>query len=54
MNIMKQALGKQWNSLPPVLQAHYQDNDNKDIGKLSVEYPAWMQLFLKVEEKNFH
>ena len=46
MNIMKQALGKQWNSLPPVLQAHYQDNDNKDIGKLSVEYPAWMQPFL--------
>ena len=47
-NIMKQALSEQWSLLPPALQAHYQDKDNKDIGKLSVEYPAWMQLFLNI------
>ena len=47
-NIMKQALSDQWNSLPSVLQAHYQDAANKDVGKLCIEYPAWMQLFLNV------
>lgn len=47
-NIMKQALSEQWSLLPPALQAHYQDADNKDIGKLSVEYPGWMQLFLNI------
>ena len=47
-NIMKQALSKQWSSLPPALQAHYQDEDNKDIGKLSIEYPGWMQIFLNI------
>lgn len=48
MNIMKQALGEQWDSLPRVLQAHYQENDNKDIGHLTVEYPGWMQPFLNL------
>jgi len=47
-NIMKQALSERWSSLPSVLQAHYQDANNKDIGKLSVEYPGWMQLFLNI------
>lgn len=47
-NIMKQALSSQWSSLPPVLQAHYQPGKNRDIGKLTVEYPGWMQLFLNV------
>ncbi len=47
-NIMKRALGEQWHSLPHALQAHYQDQDNTDIGKLSVEYPTWMQWPLNV------
>lgn len=48
MNIMKQALGEQWYSLPSVLQAHYQENNNRDIGYLTVEYPGWMQQFLNL------
>lgn len=45
-NIMRQALGDQWQELPGALQAHYQDEDNRDIGSLDIEYPTWMQLFL--------
>lgn len=47
-NIMQQALGKQWQELPEVLKAHYDDKANTDIGVLTIEYPAWMQLFLNV------
>ncbi|MDH5326444.1 MAG: DUF4166 domain-containing protein [Gammaproteobacteria bacterium] len=47
-NIMRLALGEQWQALPVALQAHYQDEDNRDIGELTIEYPAWMQLFLNL------
>lgn len=47
-NIMRQALGEQWESLPASLQAHYQDNANTDIGTLDIEYPRAMQLFLNL------
>lgn len=45
-NIMQQALGEDWGALPAVLQAHYQTQDNIDQGKLTIEYPGWMQLFV--------
>lgn len=48
MNIMRQALGEQWKQLPVVLQEHYQEMDNMDVGTLDIEYPAWMQIFLNV------
>lgn len=48
INIMQRALGEQWDQLPVVLQAHYQETDNVDIGTLDIEYPAWMQLFLNL------
>ncbi len=40
--LMEQALGAQWQALPPALQAHYQAADNVDAGRLSVEFPGWM------------
>jgi len=45
-SIVQQALGEKWFSLPATLQAHYQANDNTDIGVLDIEYPVWMQMFL--------
>lgn len=47
-NIMRQALGEQWQELPTALQQHYQAEDNQDIGHLDIEYPSWMQLFLNL------
>ena len=46
INLMKQALGKQWEDLPAPLQAHYQAQANTDTGALDIEYPRAMQLFL--------
>lgn len=47
ISLMQQALGEQWNQLPPALKAHY-DNDehgnNNAIGKLTINYPKFMQL----------
>ena len=48
VNIMKQALGEQWDALPVVLQTHYQEKDNTDIGTLNIEYPKWMQFCLNL------
>lgn len=47
-NLMKQALGEQWHALPEALKAHYQDEDNIDIGALDIEYPTWMQFVLNL------
>ena len=45
--LMQQALGDaQWAQLPPALQAHYQQNDNRDVGALDIDYPALMQPYL--------
>ena len=44
--LMEQALGEQWTQLHPALQAHYQSDDNVDIGELDIEYPKPMQLYL--------
>ena len=32
--LMQQALGAQWQQLPPALQAHYQQGRNTDVGAL--------------------
>jgi hypothetical protein len=48
LSMMQQALGAQWEQLPPALRAHYQTNANTDIGVLDVEYPRLMQLYLNI------
>jgi len=48
INLMKQALGKQWEDLPAPLRAHYQAQANTDTGVLDIDYPRVMQLFLNV------
>ncbi|MDH5693276.1 MAG: DUF4166 domain-containing protein [Gammaproteobacteria bacterium] len=45
-SIIRKALGDQWHALPTVLRAHYQEDDNSDIGALDVEYPWFMQYYL--------
>lgn len=44
--LMQQALGAQWEQLPPGLQAHYQSGDNHDVGALDIDYPGFMQPHL--------
>jgi hypothetical protein len=48
LSIMQQALKDQWTELPQALKAHYQGDDNADVGKLSIEYPKAMQLPLNM------
>ncbi len=47
-SIMQMALKDQWQELPQSLKAHYQGDDNADVGKLSIEYPKAMQLPLNL------
>ncbi|MCB1934953.1 MAG: DUF4166 domain-containing protein [Nitrosomonas sp.] len=47
-SIIQQALGEQWQQLPPALQAHYMPHTNKDIGTLDIEYPQFMQRYLNL------
>ena len=47
-SIMQMALKDQWKELPQSLKAHYQGEDNADVGKLSIEYPKAMQLPLNL------
>jgi hypothetical protein len=47
-SIMQMALKDQWKELPQSLKAHYQGDDNADVGKLSIEYPKAMQLPLNL------
>ena len=44
---MQQALGADWDALPPALQAHYQRGTNTDTGHLDIEFPAFMRLPLR-------
>ena len=44
--LMRKVLGPQWQALPPALQAHHQETNNTDIGKLSVEFPTAMKPVL--------
>lgn len=47
-SVMQMALKDQWAELPKSLMAHYQGDDNADVGKLSIEYPKAMQLPLNL------
>lgn len=46
--LMQQALGPQWEQLPPVLQKHYQLASHTDVGALDIEYPGFMQVPLSL------
>ncbi len=46
-SLMQQALGTDWDKLPPALQAHYQRGNNTDTGHLDIEFPAFMRLPLR-------
>ena len=45
---IQQALGSNWDKLPPALQAHYQSGTSTDIGYLNIEYPWFMQPVLSL------
>jgi hypothetical protein len=50
-NLMQQALGADWNKLPPALQAHYEFGETIetiDTGIMDIEYPRLMQPFLNI------
>jgi len=40
---MQQALGADWEKLPPALQAHYRFGATVDTGSMDIEYPRFMQ-----------
>lgn len=44
--LMQNALGADWQQLPPALQAHYAAKKNRDTGVLDIEYPRFMQPVL--------
>ena len=41
-SLMQQALGADWDRLPPALQAHYRFGTTTDIGHLDIEFPRFM------------
>jgi hypothetical protein len=45
---MQQALGPQWEQLPPALQTHYQLAAHTVVGMLDIEYPGFMQAPLSL------
>jgi len=45
---LRRALAEQWERLPAPLQAHYQADDNVDVGELDIEYPRWIAPWLRV------
>lgn len=47
-SLMQHALGADWDTLPPALQAHYQLGTNTDVGHMDIEYPRWMQPYLSL------
>ncbi|MBS0356581.1 MAG: DUF4166 domain-containing protein [Proteobacteria bacterium] len=47
-SLMQQALGSDWDKLPPALQAHYRFGTTTDTGRMDIEYPRFMQPFLSV------
>lgn len=51
ISLMQQALGEQWQQLPPGLQRHYAMDDSgrsHEQGVLTISYPRWMQWPLNV------
>jgi hypothetical protein len=47
-SLMQQALGADWDKLPPALQAHYRFGTTTDAGHMDIDYPRFMQSFLTV------
>ncbi len=47
-SLMQQALGADWDRLPPVLQAHYRFGTTTETGRMDIEYPRFMQPFLSL------
>lgn len=47
-SLMQNALGADWDKLPPALQAHYRFGKTIDNGHMDVEYPRFMQPYLSV------
>lgn len=47
-SLIQQALGADWDKLPPALQAHYASGQSRDTGALAVSYPAYMQPLYSV------
>lgn len=45
-SLMQIALGKDWDKLPPALQAHYEFGSTVDSGQLDIDYPRPMQAVL--------
>jgi hypothetical protein len=42
-SLMQQALGADWDKLPPALQAHYHFGTTTDTGHMDIDYPRFMQ-----------
>lgn len=47
-SLMQNALGADWDKLPPALQAHYRFGKTIDNGFMDIEYPRFMQPYLSV------
>lgn len=47
-SLMQNALGNDWDKLPPALQAHYRIGGTIDNGHLDIEYPRLMQGVLSM------
>lgn len=47
-SLMQQALGADWDKLPPALQFHYREGVSTDVGHMDIEYPRFMQPILTV------
>lgn len=45
-SLMQQALGADWEKLPPALQAHYRFGTNTDTGQMDIHYPRYLQPLL--------
>lgn len=45
-SLMQQALGADWEKLPPALQVHYRFGTTTDRGHLDISYPRFMQPLL--------
>jgi hypothetical protein len=43
---MQNALGADWDTLPPALQTHYRFGKTTDRGHMDIEYPRFMQPYL--------
>jgi hypothetical protein len=47
-SLMQNALGADWDKLPPALQTHYRFGKTIDNGHMDIEYPRFMQPYLSV------